>query len=133
MLGNRLEGLAGDALVGLAQALGERGQQLQRHVRVTTEQPAHVAGQQRDARVSSAASTVAERRSVSNIASSPKRSPPAQLGQRDRAAVAVVAQHPHAALLDHVAGVAGVALAEEHLALGPSARHRHRRDVDQLS
>ena len=44
------------------------------------------------ARVSAIASAVAERRSVSNIASSPKRLPGAQLGERDRAAVRVLAR-----------------------------------------
>ena len=71
-----LEGLAGEALVGLAQAAPERDDELRRDVGVLAHQAPHVGAEDRDRLdASSSVSTVAERRSSSNIASSPKMSP----------------------------------------------------------
>ena len=71
--------------------------------------------------VSSTTSTVAERFSSSNIASSPKMSPGAEARQRDRAAVRVLADRAGLAGAHDVARVAVVALAEDDLAGGRSS------------
>ena len=67
-------------------------------------------------------STVAERRSSSNIASSPKMSPGPERGERDLAAVGVLADRPRVAGADDVARVRLVALAEHDLARAEAPR-----------
>ena len=57
----------------------------------------------------------------------------AQLGQRDRAAVLVLARELTDAGAHHVARVAVVALAEDHLAPVVAAGHRHLRDLIELA
>jgi hypothetical protein len=71
----RLEGLAGEALVGLAQAPAQRDDELDRDVGVLAQQRRMSEPGTAMACTSSSVSTVAERSSSSNIASSPKMSP----------------------------------------------------------
>src|SRR6185312_14401139 len=56
----------------------------------------------------------------------------AEVRERDRAAVHVIADRARVTMFDDVAGVALVALAEDDLARLPGARHRHLRDVREL-
>ena len=73
---------------------------------------------------SSIASTVAERRSSSNIASSPKMSPGPNVRERDLAAVGVLAHRARVAGAHDVARVGVVALAEDDLARGEARAGR---------
>ena len=75
---------------------------------------------------------VAERVSPPNIASSPNMSPRPQLGERDRAPVAVRLRGLERPGADHVAGVARVTLPEHHLAGVVAPRHRDGRQLVQL-
>ena len=74
--------------------------------------------------VVSIACTVAERRSSSNIASSPKMSPGPNVASVIVRPSPCVADRARMALAHDVAGVAGVAFAEHHLARLELARHR---------
>ena len=85
-------------------------------------QPAHVRAEDRERLDASIVSTVAERRSSSNIASSPKMSPGPEGGERDLAAVGVLAHRAGVAGADDVARVGLVALAEDDLARAEPAR-----------
>ncbi len=76
--------------------------------------------------MSSSASTVAERTSPPNIASSPKISPGPEVRERDRAPVGVLARDAGAAALEDVARVAGVALAQHDACRPRSAAARRR-------
>ena len=80
----------------------------------------------------STASTVAERRSSSNIASSPKMSPGPERGERDLAPVAVLAHRARVAGADDVARVGVVPLAEDDLAAAEAPRHGDVRDAHQV-
>jgi hypothetical protein len=55
-----------------------------------------------------------------------------EVRKRDRAPVGIGADRPGMTVADHVARVAGVALAEDHLVRGEAARHRYGRDMAQL-
>ena len=128
-----LEGLAREALVGLAQAAAERDHELDRDVGVP-----RISARMSEPRIASAsrssiASTVAERRSSSNIASSPKMSPGPNVRERDLAAVGVLAQGARVAGAHDVAGVGVVALAEDDLAGGEAARDRDRGDLLEVA
>ena len=59
--------------------------------------------------------------------------PLAEVGERDLAPVGVAARDAHGAAPHHVAGVAGVALAEDHLAREPAARYGHLGKLGQLA
>ena len=83
--------------------------------------------------VSSIASAVAERVSPRNIASSPNRPPTRNSASATSAPVLVLAREQHGAAADQVAGVAGVALAEEDLAALPPTRHGHLRHLVELA
>ena len=73
---------------------------------------------------SSSVSTVAERSSSSNIASSPKMSPGPKCASAIDAPVGMLADRAGVAGAHDVARVAGVALAEDHVMAGERARHR---------
>ena len=113
---HRLKGLAREPLVGLAQAPAERDHQARRDICGCSVISRRMSGPSTPTTlVCSIASTVAERRSSSNIASSPKMSPGPNVGERDRAPVGVRADRARVAVANDVAGVAGVALAEHRL------------------
>ena len=80
----------------------------------------------------STASTVAERRSSSNIASSPKMSPGPERGERDLAAVGVLAHGARVAGADDVARVGVVVLAEDDLSAAEAPRHGDVRHAHQV-
>ncbi len=111
-----LEGLAREALVGLAQAPTEGDHQARGDFGVLAHQPAHVGPEHaHDARRldrfdRGRAELVLEHRELAEDVAGPER------GERDRAPVAVAAHGARVAGAHDVAGVAGVALAEHRLA-----------------
>jgi hypothetical protein len=130
---HRLEGLARETLVGLAQAPAERDHQAHRDPGVLAHQPAHVAAEHAhharrlDRFHGRRAQLVLEHRQLAEDVTRPERR------QRDRASVPVCAGGAGVALADDVAGVAGVALAEDDLTGLEAARHRHLGDSLQVA
>ena len=121
---DRLEGLAGEALVGLAQAPAERDDELDRDVGVLAQQAAHVGAQDGD-RVHvverldrGRAQLVVEHRQLAEDVAR------AEVRERDDAPVGVLAHGAGVAGAHDVAGVAGVALAEDDVVAGERARNR---------
>src|SRR5262249_25360931 len=119
-----LEGLAREALVGLAQAPPEGDHQARRYLSVFGHQPAHVRtehghpGRRLDRLHGGRAALVLEQRELAEDVAR------AEPRQRDRAPVAVRSNRSRATLAHDVAGVAGVALAEDHLIRLEPARNR---------
>ena len=109
-----------------------RRQQLHRDLGVLVQQPLQVARQDRDrAHVvdrldGGGADLAAEHRQLAEDLAR------AQVGERDRAPVRVLAGDARLAPLEHVARVAGVALAQDDRARRVAARHRDARDLLQL-
>ena len=81
----------------------------------------------------SIASAVAERRLAAEHRQLAEQRAAAQLGERDHAAVLVLAGEHDCAGAQQVAGVARVPLPEDHLAALPVARHRDLRERQQLA
>ena len=114
------------------QPAAQRDNQLDRDLRVFSQQPAHVGPEDRDClrfleRLHGRrARLVAEHREL------PEDLAGAEAGQGDRTAVGVLQHRARVTGADHVAGVAGVALAEHHLGGAKPSRHRelgHLREV----
>ncbi len=123
-----LEGLAREALVGLAQAPAERDHHARGDLRVLVQQPAHVRAEHaHDARRldrldGGGAALVLEHRQLAEDVSGPERR------ERDRAPVAVAAHRARLPLAHDVAGVALIALAEDRLAGLEAPGDGHLRD-----
>ena len=130
---HRLEGLAREALVGLAQAPAQRDDQAHRDLRVFGHQPAHVGPEhghhadRLDRLDGGRAQLVLEHRQLAEDVAR------AEGRERDRAPVAVLVDGARMALAHDVAGVAGVALAEHHLARLEPARHRQLGDPLEIA
>ena len=127
-----LEGLARDALVGLPQAPHQRRDELHRDLRMAGEQRPHVgAGQRQQLAVverldaGRAHLAVEHRQLAEDVAG-------AEVGERDRPPVGVLAGDPEAAAADDVAGVGVVALVKDAGAAGKGARHGDPREAVQL-
>ena len=111
-----LEGLAREALVGLAQAPAEGDHQARGDAGVLAHQPAHVGaehghgGGRLDCLDGGGATLVLEHRELAEDVAG------AEGGERDDAPVGVLAHGAGATGTHDVAGVAGVALAEDDLA-----------------
>jgi hypothetical protein len=120
-----LEGLLEQPLVRLAHPLGEACEQLQSEVRVPLDQPLHVRREQRDGAGGlddlggGRARLAPEHRELA------EEHPGVQLRERHHAAVLVLAREHDRPRPEQVAGVAHVALAEDHLAPVPVAWHGH--------
>ena len=121
---DRLERLAGEALVGLAQAPAQRDDELDRDVGVLAQQTAHVGAQDGDGlhvveRLDRGrAQLVVEHRQLAEDVAGP------EVRERDDAPVGVLAHGAGVAGAHDVARVAGVALAEDDVVAGERARNR---------
>ena len=122
---DRLKRLLEQPLVGSAHPLGERSQQLQREVGMASDQALHVAGEQGNgARGLDRLRRRRTRLSPEHGQLAKQGSGP-QLGQRDHPTVLMLARENHRAGANEVAGVTGIALAEDDLAPIPVSWHRH--------
>src|SRR5215218_1293436 len=129
---HRLERLAREAFVGLAQPASERDDELDGDVRVLAQEAAHVRARDGD-RVDRVERLDRRRASFGvehgQLAEDVAR---AEVRERDRAPVDVLAHRARVAAAHHVAGVALVALAEDDLLGVEAARYRDLRDAAQV-
>src|SRR5262245_18375993 len=123
--GDGLERLLEQALVGAADALGKAGEQVQRQLGVAANQALHVAREQRDGarglddlRGGRALLSAEHRELAEQLAG-------AQLRQRDHAPIRMLACEHDGTRAEQIAGVADVALPEDHLAALPVPRDGH--------
>ena len=128
-----LEALAGQALVGGAQAAPQRDDELDRDVAVLAHEPAHV-GPEDGERVDGldrldgrGAAFVVEHRQLAEDVAGPEG------GEGDRPPVRVLADGPRVAGANDVARVAGVALAEDDVARLEAPRHGQLGDSRELA